>query len=192
MSTYGNDGYPPPSGGLCCRGHPGLVDKPGRWVFLPGMPRQKYTPTRFIRQSRVALEARAAWWWWKYRGPGSLFVRHGHGERIRQKVQAAEELGTACRARKFPNRCRIPSRRARACHGAKYGCEGAMRELEPKWLRMVSSDLRIAPLRQSCLIGEVFRMGLATPSGEAGTCPQRSSGSYFKYTGAKLTGGSTL
>ena len=41
MSTYGNDGYPPPSGGLCCRGHPGLVDKPGRWVFLPGMPRQK-------------------------------------------------------------------------------------------------------------------------------------------------------
>jgi hypothetical protein len=120
---------------------------------LPGMPRQKYTPTRFIRQSRVALEARAAWWWWKYRGPGSLFVRHGHGERIRQKVQAAEELGTACRARKFPNRCRIPSRRARACHGAKYGCEGAMRELEPKWLRMVSSDLRIAPLRQSCLRG---------------------------------------
>ena len=153
MSTYGNDGYPPPSGGLCCRGHPGLVDKPGRWVFLPGMPRQKYTPTRFIRQSRVALEARAAWWWWKYRGPGSLFVLHGHGERIRQKVQAAEELGTACRARKFPNRCRIPSRRARACHGAKYGCEGAMRELEPKWLRMVSSDLGIAPLRQSCLRG---------------------------------------
>jgi hypothetical protein len=37
---YGKEIYPPSM-------PPGLVDKPGWWIFLPEVPREEYTPPRY-------------------------------------------------------------------------------------------------------------------------------------------------
>jgi hypothetical protein len=58
-----------------------------------------------------------------------------------------------------------------------------------EWYRQTYKDIPTSTILS-------YRGGFQNGAGHSqrggGTCPQRSSGSYFKYTGAKLTGGSTL